>query len=91
MTMTNNINNIDVIKYHKNINNELIKDKINNIYTQKKVPLCTECTICLEKFEINNNVIKLDCCHVFHPKCIYEWLNPNKINTCPTCRNIIIY
>lgn len=86
--------NIDVIKYDENINNESFKDRKNNIYIEKTSPLCTDCTICLEKFLYNDNVIKLRCYHVFHPNCIDKWLNQrintsSVINTCPTCRQII--
>lgn len=45
-----------------------------------------ECSICLE---VNNNkIIKTDCNHEFHEKCLFEW---NKISmTCPICRGGII-
>lgn len=85
-----NLNDLNVIKYNNKINYESYKDYINNIYVHKISPLCTECTICLENFKYNDNVIKLGCYHVFHPNCIYKWICPNQIlNTCPTCRQII--
>ena len=85
------VNNLDIIKYDENINDESYKDKNNNIYINKTSPLCTECTICLESFKYNDCVIKLNCYHVFHPNCIYSWICPNNIlNTCPTCRNVIL-
>ncbi len=91
MNITFNINNIDVIKYDEHINTEFIKDRINNVYIKNTTPLCDVCTICLEDFEYNSNVIKINCGHIFHPNCIYKWLKPDKINTCPTCRQNIIY
>ena len=83
-----NINNIDTIKYDENINNESFKDRVNNLYIEKFSPLCTMCTICLDSFLYNDNVIKLKCYHVFHPKCINNWMSQSN-NTCPTCRNNI--
>jgi len=44
-----------------------------------------ECSICLEKFNINEKVFKTPCNHLFHATCITEWLYKNK--TCPICRN----
>ena len=51
-----------------------------------------ECVICLEKMSTKQNksasgeenVRALWCMHLFHTKCIHEWLVNN--NTCPTCR-----
>ena len=41
------------------------------------------CVICLDDID-SKNIYKLDCCHVYHQKCIDEWLL--KQNTCPICR-----
>jgi hypothetical protein len=37
--------------------------------------------------DLNHRIIKLGCSHIFHPDCIYRWIN--KRNTCPTCRQQI--
>ena len=42
------------------------------------------CIICYEYFKDNDNAIFLPCFHVFHSKCINEWLK-NKDN-CPLCK-----
>jgi hypothetical protein len=42
------------------------------------------CAICLENC-CNDNFIVTHCKHLFHNKCLIEWLN-NKF-TCPTCRS----
>ena len=45
-----------------------------------------ECSICLE---VNNNkIIKTDCNHEFHEKCLFEWIKISM--TCPICRGGII-
>lgn len=50
--------------------------------------LLDECSICLEKYVVNDKIIKLDCSHSYHKKCLSEWLKNN--NTCPHCRENII-
>ena len=43
------------------------------------------CCICLQ--ELKNDILKLNCNHLFHCKCINNWTN--KKNTCPICRKTI--
>ena len=42
------------------------------------------CVICLEDFKNGDTVINLPCIHLFHNKCIKNWLK-NK-NSCPICK-----
>ncbi|KAI1710707.1 ring finger domain-containing protein [Ditylenchus destructor] len=44
----------------------------------------TQCPTCLDAFELNQKVVKLDCEHLVHKPCIEPWLQ--KANTCPVCR-----
>jgi hypothetical protein len=44
-----------------------------------------ECSICSDYIQINSNIIKLKCNHIFHEFCIKSWLLENYI--CPMCRN----
>ena len=45
-----------------------------------------ECIICLE--DLNNyELTMLECGHVFHSKCIYEWFSKSKSMICPICRH----
>ena len=46
--------------------------------------LAEECTICLEEFQHQDKLHKLQCGHRFHPACIQRWLPTHP--TCPTCR-----
>ena len=77
----------------QNIKNELNKKR------PRKQFLDTTCTICIEEFEHfnektnektnekdkkNENIKTLDCGHMFHEKCINDWMT--KELTCPTCR-----
>lgn len=50
--------------------------------------LLDECPICLDKFEINDRIISLNCNHKFHKDCLKLWIKKN--NTCPQCRENII-
>ena len=45
------------------------------------------CPICLDEIKDNERYQLLRCSHVYHKKCILEWLD--RSNTCPTCREII--
>lgn len=50
--------------------------------------LLDECSICLEKYKVNDKIMDLNCRHSFHKDCINHWLKNN--NTCPQCRENII-
>ena len=50
--------------------------------------LLDECSICLERYVVNDKIIHLNCRHSFHKYCLNEWLKNN--NTCPQCRENII-
>lgn len=47
------------------------------------------CSICLENFLKNEKIIKLDCRHIFHKKCIKKWFKDKDQKNCPLCRIII--
>ncbi|XP_055828157.1 E3 ubiquitin-protein ligase SIS3-like [Solanum dulcamara] len=55
------------------------------MFRMKAVPTdCSECPICLEDFDVGNEVRGLPCAHNFHVACIDEWLRLNV--KCPRCR-----
>ena len=60
--------------------NELNSDEIINNQ---------ECSICVEPLN-NSFAIKLNCDHIFHDKCLQEWLKKSKNKDCPLCRMKII-
>ena len=43
-----------------------------------------KCTICLSEFEVDEDVRRLPCFHLFHVECVDQWLGQNK--RCPICR-----
>jgi len=83
-TFTNN----DYVPQHLTENKvkSLKKTKFSNIMNinlDNKI-----CSICLDEFEEEQNVIILSCKHIFHSNCIEEWLLKYG-KTCPTCRKKI--
>lgn len=48
---------------------------------------CDKCIICLETLEISEVCKMKNCIHIFHKKCIKNWLNIK--HNCPTCRTSI--
>ena len=66
----NNFNNLYTIRYSKKTQHE-VNDSL--------------CVICHEQFKPNNSIIKLDCKHTFHKKCLKSWFKSNI--TCPICRH----
>ena len=45
-----------------------------------------KCTICLSEFELEEDVRRLPCMHLFHVECVDQWLSQNK--RCPICRSV---
>lgn len=70
--------------------------KIKQLFDNELVPLYYSkelddkgfngCSICLKKYRNNTSkIIILFCNHIFHYKCIYDWLIINKHWKCPIC------
>lgn len=79
-------------KINKSINHQPVSFKCV-IYDADKVKLYNEkCPICLERIEKKIEVIKLNCNHGFHEKCLSEWMEKNiQPNIfCPLCHLRII-
>jgi E3 ubiquitin-protein ligase RNF115/126 len=52
--------------------------------TQEQVSDGMVCTVCMEKFKIDEVVRQLVCDHFFHYECIKPWLSLH--SSCPVCR-----
>ena len=63
-------------------------DKDKKLYggVSEKAKESDECIICTEKFAEDTEVCELGCDerHIFHVKCINEWMK--RSTTCPVCR-----
>jgi hypothetical protein len=53
---------------------------------QDNICLGEKCSICLDQFKIDENVITLKCKHITHSGCLRRWFLEH--NTCPQCRFI---
>ena len=99
MLISNNMNHFrNNINQINNYNKDKIKQDNNNIIkyswlkkeklTQEimKEKKCSyECTICLEKLNINDDINILKCGHIFHYNCI-ENVVDHHLSRCPNCR-----
>ena len=52
------------------------------------------CSICLEDYLLEDNIIRIKCNHIFHTNCLEQWniisTKPSNIVRCPLCNNGII-
>ncbi|KAI8081887.1 uncharacterized protein B0P05DRAFT_452764, partial [Gilbertella persicaria] len=56
--------------------------------TDKEKSQETDCAVCKDHFELDEQVIELPCQHIFHDDCIKPWLKLN--GTCPVCRHSVL-
>ena len=49
----------------------------------------TDCTICLESFHKNDNILITECKHLYHKKCADKWLSEYSVK-CPICKKKIV-
>ena len=97
------IPNINVYSSNRNTSNENINTKeyideflknydVDYNYLIEKNRGYEKCSICLDIFKENKNkIIITPCDHIFHHKCLKEWLNKNQENMkCPNCNYILI-
>lgn len=42
------------------------------------------CSICLYGYKENEKLVKLNCSHIYHKECIFDWFK--KSRNCPLCR-----
>jgi hypothetical protein len=54
------------------------------LYDDKQKEKYKLCAICINEYEENDLLIKLECKHYYHKECIHSWLKIK--NNCPTCR-----
>lgn len=78
-----------VISFFKKIvlifNNYNINKELD--ITDLKIFITNDCSICMNDYKIYTKIRKLKCKHIFHVKCIDQWLLIK--NSCPNCREII--
>ena len=77
-----NLNDNEINNILKQLSVTIIEDK-NRLNDENK-----KCVICLEDFKNFDKSIYLPCIHLFHEKCITDWINTKK-GFCPVCRSKI--
>lgn len=55
-----------------------------SIYNNKKKD--DICSICVDNFKKNNQIIILPCMHIFHVYCLKAWFKGKKSKLCPNCK-----
>lgn len=71
---------------HQNSNPVLI-ETVESDDDDDDIP--SKCSICLSKYELKDKKTKLPCDHLFHEKCITNWLIKNNNKKCPLCRRVV--
>ena len=80
---------IRINENNNEINNILKQLPVNKIEDISKLnDENKRCVICLEDFQNNDKSIYLPCFHLFHEKCLTDWINVKK-GFCPLYRTII--
>ena len=83
---------IDSLQLEKQFNS--FKIVITDLEELKKEDNDT-CAICLEEDEDDNKMVKLSCNHIFHQKCIEDWVkvqhSSGVVPQCAICRQKIDY
>ena len=71
---------------------KLFSTKLKPIYYNQKMNIFNDnCSICLNIYFRGQKIIKLNCQHIFHEKCIKKYLKNNLKNPkCPNCNKSIL-
>ena len=91
---TNNHQQNDIrVTMQRDENKELTYIKYNDITPQycstHSIVKTTDCTICLENFQNDDDILITKCKHLFHKKCAVQWLTNYSVK-CPICKNKIV-
>jgi hypothetical protein len=89
MTLLNTIDTRDLNEDNEEEQEKLTEEDFNKLdvikINEDHLSEDLECSICIDKFELEQDVIKLNCNHLFHKNCIKSHLL-NYNNKCPLCR-----
>ena len=59
--------------------------KYNKLKTDIPTGIMTECSICIEELDEDDDILYTKCYHIFHKHCITKWLTEYN-NRCPICK-----
>ena len=85
-------NSVDLEQMNKEKLDRLFQTKMKeHLYKKEYNEFGGGCSICLAEFKKKSKVSITSCKHVFHYKCIHDWLYKNIRNPkCPNCNNEIL-
>lgn len=89
----NEINNANIQSWQRKLNNKsekltLLNGKLfSEIYEKCAIKgKFNECTICIENFKNKSVVVVTPCNHLFHFRCLENWINKKAVDPkCPNC------
>jgi hypothetical protein len=55
------------------------------IYNPKPTGNSVNCIICMDALKKGDKILVLECAHMYHARCIYQWVKES--NTCPMCKS----
>ncbi|XP_010550361.1 PREDICTED: E3 ubiquitin-protein ligase RLIM-like [Tarenaya hassleriana] len=72
-----------------NVGSGLSDKTVEELLSRYKYQYSEEiCCICQETYKAGEDVVKLECRHMFHYSCIKRWLTTK--NSCPLCKNVAL-
>ena len=82
-----NLKEINTFKINELLKTTLAPTKYNKLLGDKHGNPSSVCTICIEEFKEGKSKVSITTCqHVFHFKCLSNWLRQNVLNPkCPNC------
>ena len=61
---------------------------MEHLITKYDLDEIPECPICMVDFKENDATIITSCGHIYHKKCMNNWILKTEIKSCPICRKI---
>eukprot|EP00040_Diaphanoeca_grandis_P007624 m.2942 g.2942 ORF g.2942 m.2942 type:complete len:201 (+) comp1888_c0_seq1:181-783(+) len=74
----------------EDVDSRLLDRLVDHCLTQEDIDGGrTACAICLNSLSADENVLLLECTHIFHRACLQPWLSQQ--TTCPVCRHDLLH
>ena len=61
---------------------------MEHLITKYDLDEITECPICMLEYQVNDPTIITSCGHIYHKKCINNWVIKTDLKKCPICRKL---
>jgi hypothetical protein len=94
LSETESENDLETIEQRNEFNtrneSEPINQATNSLAEVQRENSIEKCSICLEEYRNEEDVVKIRCNHVFHKPCLSKWEEKGN-NTCPICRICYVF